>query len=131
MLVVGSFAKFKSNPAPTEMIEKVKAGEDLSKDLQVLKIKNYIFGMKQSGFFWQFLGIAELVCGILLLSQFLGFVGAVMTVPLTLNIFLFHLYLEPHEIGELIETAGLLVINLWLIAFEYKSWKHLILTKVW
>ncbi len=127
MLLYGGIKKFdKPNPAPTEMVEKVKAGEEVAPSIEILKIKNYVFGMKQTGYFWQFLGIIELLAGVLLISQVFSLIGAIFALPLTLNIFLFHLYLEPHETGELFQMLGLLLINILLIAFSYKLWKPLL-----
>ncbi|PKQ62954.1 DoxX protein [Raineya orbicola] len=126
----GGVRKFsKPLPAPTAQIEAFKKGELEKIDEATLKIKNYIFGMKQTGYFWQFLGVSEILAGLLLFSQFFRFAGATIALPMTIQIFLFHLYLEPHEVGELIETAFMLLINVWLIAFEYPKWKHLVLNK--
>ncbi|MGK4567200.1 DoxX protein [Flavobacterium sp. 3HN19-14] len=130
MLVFGGIKKFeKPTPSPTEIIEKVKSGEEVAPSTEVLKIKNYIFGMKQTDYFWPFLGIVELLAGILLISQVASLIGAIIALPLTINIFLFHMYLEPHETSELIEMTGLLVINLLLISFGYKYWKPMLFDK--
>ena len=49
MLIYGGIKKFfKPIPAPTAMIEQIKNGEEVASTLEVLKIKNYIFGMKQT-----------------------------------------------------------------------------------
>lgn len=85
--------------------------------------------MKQSGFFWPFLGIMEFLAGFLLVSQVFSRIGAFVTLPLTVNIFLFHLYLEPHEIGELIQVTLLLLANLVIIGYSYKIWKPLLFDK--
>lgn len=127
MMFYGGIKKFeKPTPPPTEIIDTVKSGQEVAPTVEILKIKNYIFGMRQSGFFWEFLGIAELLAGILLISQVFARVGAFVALPLTINIFLFHLFLEPHEVGELLQTLGLLVINLVLIAESYRIWKPLL-----
>ncbi|GAB4395823.1 MAG: DoxX family membrane protein [Microscillaceae bacterium] len=129
MLLQGGLKKFSGPmPTPTTQREAIKKGEFDQIDPATLKIKNYIFGMKQTGYFWQFLGISEVLVALLILSQVFRFPGALMAVPITIQIFLFHLYLEPHETGELLETGGLLAANVWLIGFEYPRWKHLIFT---
>lgn len=128
-MIYGSFGKFKPTPKATEIIEKVQNGEEVAPNEDVLKIKNYIFGMKQSGFFWPFLGIMEFLAGFLLVSQVFSRIGAFVTLPLTVNIFLFHLYLEPHEIGELIQVTLLLLANLVIIGYSYKIWKPLLFDK--
>ncbi len=130
MLLFGGVQKFsKPIPAPTEIIETVKKGEEVAPSIAILKIKNYIFGMKQTNYFWQFLGIIELLAGALLVSQLFSSVGAFIALPLTLNIFLFHFFLETDEVGELFQMTGLLVINLLLISFSYKTWKPLLYNK--
>jgi uncharacterized membrane protein YphA (DoxX/SURF4 family) len=125
-LVYGSISKFGETPKADKMIEQVKKGEEVAPNNEVLMIKNYIFGMKQTGYFWGFLGIAELLAGVLLVSQFFARIGAIVALPITLNIFLFHLFLESHEINELVLMLLLLVSNMTLIALSYTSWKGLV-----
>lgn len=130
MMIYGGMKKFeKPSPSPTEIVEKVKAGEEVAPSVEILKIKNYIFGMKQTGYFWQFLGIVELLVGLLLISQRFSLLGAIMALPVTIHIFLFHLFLEPHEVGELIQMTGLLIINLLIIGKGYKQWKGILSDK--
>lgn len=130
MMIYGGMKKFeKPSPSPTEIVEKVKAGEEVAPSVEILKIKNYIFGMKQTGYFWQFLGIVELLVGLLLISQRFSLLGAIMALPVTIHIFLFHLFLEPHEVGELIQMTGLLIINLLIIGKGYKHWKGILSDK--
>ncbi|WP_340066084.1 hypothetical protein [Ascidiimonas aurantiaca] len=43
MLFYGGFAKFsKPTPSPASMIEKTEKGQDLTANMEVLKIRNYI-----------------------------------------------------------------------------------------
>lgn len=93
----------------------------------VVKIKAYIGGLKQTDYFWPMLGVVELVGGVLLVSQYLSLLGAVLLIPVTFNIFLFHLFLEPHEVGELILTALYLLGNLTLVAWYYPRLKPIFL----
>jgi uncharacterized membrane protein YphA (DoxX/SURF4 family) len=132
MLVKGGIAKFsKPMPSPSQMIEKAKAGEEIAASTAELKIRNYVFGMKQTGYFWQVLGVAEILGGLLLLSQILGLLGAVVSLPVLLQIFLFHLFLEPDEVVELIETGLMLAAAVWLIVFERKKFLPLLRTDWW
>ena len=128
-MIYGSLGKFKPTPKPTEIIEKVQKGEEVAPNDEILKIKNYIFGMKQSGYFWPFLGIMELLAGILLVSQVFSRIGAFVAFPLTLNIFLFHFFLEAHEMGELLQTLALLIATIILMGSTYKTWKPLLYNK--
>lgn len=130
MLIYGGINKFKSpSPSPTSQIESYQNGELKLDDLPTLKIKNYVFGMKQTNYFWQFLGITELLFGLLIISQKFRLLGSILALPIVINIFLFHLFLEPNEIGELIEMLLLLLANIWLIAYEYPKWKSILITK--
>ena len=104
-------------------------GEEIAPSNEVLMIKNYIFGMKQTNYFWQFLGFVEILAGLLLFSQVFARIGAIIALPLTINIFLFHLFLESEEVGELALTFALFAANVALIAFTYKIWKPLLVDK--
>ncbi|UXP33677.1 DoxX family membrane protein [Reichenbachiella agarivorans] len=118
LLVYGGVNKFipkAPRPSSTEVSTEVPD--------HVIHIKAFIGGLKQSGYFWPFLGIAEIVCGLLLISQVLSLMGAVMTVPITLNIFLFHLFLEPHDLPELLLTGLCLAANISLLAYDYHRLK--------
>ncbi|MCU0444519.1 MAG: DoxX family membrane protein [Microscillaceae bacterium] len=130
-MLYGGYQKFaKPLPKPTQMIETFeKEGAEKMKKDSHLVIKNYIFGMKQTGFFWQFLGICEVTCAILILSQYLRFVGAVILMPIVVQIFLFHIFLEPNDLPELAQTGLLLVGNSLLIGREFSVWKKLIFLK--
>jgi hypothetical protein len=44
---------------------------------------------------------------------------------------LFHLFLEFDDTGELIQTAALLLANIWLIAVAYPQWRNLLRNKIW
>ena len=130
MLFYGGIQKFqKPIPQPNSIIEQVKAGEEVAPNTDILMIKNYIFGMKQTNYFWQFLGFAELLAGVLILSQIFWMLGAIIALPLTLNIFLFHLFLETHETGELLLTMALLLINIWFLIASYEKWKSIVVDK--
>lgn len=89
----------------------------------VVKIKAYIGGLKQTGYFWPMLGVAELAAGVLLVSQVLSLLGAVILLPVTLNIFLFHAFLTPHEVGETVLTGLYFTANLFLIGYGYPQLK--------
>jgi uncharacterized membrane protein YphA (DoxX/SURF4 family) len=130
MLFYGGIQKFqKPIPQPNSIIEQIKAGEEVAPNNDILMIKNYIFGLKQTNYFWQLLGFVELLAGALILSQLFWVLGAFIALPITLNIFLFHLFLETHETGELLMTMGLLLVNIWLIMVSYEKWKAIVLDR--
>ena len=117
LFIYAGIQKFDSSPRSSDpSVEEVPA--------HVVQIRELIGGMKQTGYFWEMVGVAEIACGVLLVSQVFALLGAVMLVPLTLNIFLFHLFLEPQEVDELLLTALYLLANLLLIAAEYPRLKQ-------
>jgi uncharacterized membrane protein YphA (DoxX/SURF4 family) len=129
MMLLGGYKKFeKPIPPPTQIVETIEkeGAAKIKEDVRTLKVRNYIFGMKQTNYFWQLLGVCEILFGLMIMSQYMRFAGAVMLVPITLHIFLFHVFLEPDEIGELIETGLLFAANIALIGKEYPKWKHLV-----
>ena len=130
MMVYGGFGKFqKASVSPAELVEKANQFNSPEKENTLQKIL-YISGMKQTGYFWPVLGICEIFFGLLILAQGTSFIGAMLLLPITLQIFLFHLFLEPDEIGELLMTGVLFSINLYLIIKEYPRWKHLLWVKL-
>jgi uncharacterized membrane protein YphA (DoxX/SURF4 family) len=93
----------------------------------VVKIKAYIGGLKKTGYFWPMLGVVEMLGGLLLLSQYFALLGAVISLPVVFNIFMFHLFLERHEPVELLMTTLYLAGNLIIIAWYYPRLKPLFL----
>ncbi|TMU55708.1 DoxX family membrane protein [Flagellimonas algicola] len=129
MMVYGGIQKFqKPIPTPIEVVEKAEKFKAPEKESTLQKIL-YISGAKQTGYFWQVLGICELLFGLLVLLQGTSFVGAIFLLPITLHIFLFHVFLEADELGELLETGGLFAINILLILKERSKWQHLLWIK--
>lgn len=128
-MIYGGIQKFSAPiPSPSEVVEKANKFNAPEKESTLQKIL-YISGAKQTGYFWQVLGICELLFGLLLLFQFTGFIGALFLLPITLQIFLFHVFLEPEEVGELFQTATLFGINITLVLKERRKWSHLVWIK--
>ncbi len=126
LLIYGGIQKFaRPIPEPVEVVERAARFTEPGKEPTLQKIL-YISGAKQTGYFWQVLGICELLFGLLLVVQYTGFVGAVFALPVTLHIFLFHLFLEAEEMAELAKTAGMLFVNILLVLREYSRWKQLL-----
>ncbi|WP_372944686.1 DoxX family membrane protein [Muriicola sp.] len=128
-MIYGGIQKFEAPiPSPVEVVEKAANFKAPSQESTLQKIL-YISGAKQTGYFWQVLGVCEILFGALLILQYTGFIGAVFLLPITLHIFLFHAFLEPDETAELLQTAGLLGINMALVLRERKKWKDLLWIK--
>ncbi len=130
MMVYGGIQKFqKPIPTPLEVVDKALKLQDPGQENTLQKVL-YINGMKQTGYFWEVLGICEVLFGLFLFFQGSGFIGALFLLPITLHIFLFHLFLEPDEIGELAITGGYFLINIALIFKEFNIYKNLLWIKV-
>ena len=128
-MIYGGVQKFENqNPTPIEVVDKAENFKSPEKESTLQKIL-YISGAKQTGYFWQVLGICELLFGFLLILQGTGFIGALFLLPITLHIFLFHIFLEPEEISELIQTGALFGINIALVLKEREKWKYLLWIK--
>lgn len=121
LFIYGGAQKFIPKPER----QKTSIAENLPD--HVVKIKAYIGGLKQTDYFWPMLGAVEILAGIMLVSQYLALLGGFILLPVSLDIFLFHLYLEPHEVGELIMTAIYFLINLIIIGWYYKRLKPIFL----
>ena len=117
LFIYGGVQKFIPRPprSPTEEVAKVPS--------HVQKIRSYIGGLKQTEYFWPMLGVVELIGGLLLVSQYLSLLGAVILLPVTFNIFLFHAFLTPHETGEIIMTIIYLSVNVLIISWYYPKLK--------
>ena len=124
MIIAGSGKFLKASPTPIEVVEKA-SNEDIMSSKSTLQKVLYINGLKQTGFFWETVAICELLFGIFLILYRTYFLGALFLLPITLQIFLFHLFLEADEIGELIYCGFLLLINITLIFIEKDRWKSL------
>ncbi len=128
-MIYGGIQKFqKPIPSPVEVVEKAEKFTSPEKESTLQKIL-YINGAKQTGYFWQVLGICELLFGLLLILQGTSFIGAVFLLPITLHIFLFHVFLESDEMSELLQTGGLFLINILLVLKERSKWQHLLWIK--
>ena len=128
-MIYGGVQKFQSPPiSPIEVLEKANKFSSTENEPTLQKIL-YISGAKQTGYFWQVLGVCEILFGLLLIIQFTGFIGSFFLLPITLHIFLFHLFLEADEINELILTGTLFGINIALVLKEKEKWKHLLWMK--
>ena len=129
VMIAGGIGKFlKPLPSPTEILQKAESYTSPN-DTQTLQKILYISGSKQTGYFWELLGVCEFLFGLLLVIQGTGFVGALLLLPITLNIFLFHLFLEPEKVGELVQWVLFLIINIVLVLHERSKWKHLLWIK--
>jgi len=127
LFVYAGTQKFKKDvPKTSASTEQVTVAQEMP--AHIVKIKAYIGGLKQTGFFWPMLGIAEVLCGVLLISQVFALLGAVMLVPLTLNIFLFEVFLGGGDPIEILVHGLYFLGNILIIAYGYPRLKLTFLT---
>lgn len=127
LFIYAGIQKFKKEePKPKAQTEIQEVKPELPPN--VVKIKAYIGGLKQTGFFWPMLGIAEILCGLLLLSQIFALLGAVMLIPLTLNIFLFEVFLGGGDLMELLTHGLYFAANIVLLIYAWPRLKLAFLT---
>lgn len=81
-------------------------------------VKKFNEGMAASGYLFQLVKAIELICGLAFLTGFFVPLAAVVILPITVNIFLFHAFLGPE--GLPLATA-LLLGNVFLL---YAKRKH-------
>ena len=129
LFIYAGIKKFDTPAKPPQPKTEVSQSEPAKAvPAHVVKIRAYIGGLKQTGYLWPMLGIAEVVCGLLLISQVFALLGAVMLVPLTLNIFLFEVFLGGGDVMEIITHGLYLAGNLLLLVYGYPRLKLAFLT---
>ena len=79
--------------------------------------------MYRTGFYWRFLGLCQLAAALLLLIPRTATVGALVYLPLSLNIFVITVSL--HFRGTPVITGLMLLANLYLLCWDYDKLKHL------
>lgn len=122
LFVYAGVRKFIPSPARKSSSTELVPG---STKEQMIK---FIGGLKANSYFWPFLGIVEIVAGLLLASQFFAVGGAILLTPITLNIFLFHLFLKPEDVTGGIMSGLYLLGSILIILRKYKTIKNLIYT---
>lgn len=82
----------------------------------------YFFdAMYQTGFYWNFLGWGQFIAGALLMTQRFATVGAMMFLPIILNVFVITHAID-FGMGTPIITTLMLLATIFLILWDYKKW---------
>ena len=81
--------------------------------------------MFQSGFYWYFIGLGQLVAGFLLMSQIFSTLGAIAFFPIILNIFVLTTYFDSP--GILAVTSLMLLANIYLLLWDWNKLKFVVL----
>ncbi len=80
--------------------------------------------MYQSGLYWKFIGICQLVAGFLLMTQKYSKLGAILNFPIILNIFV--ITLSYYFAFTPVITGAMLLANVLLILWEWSELKILV-----
>lgn len=80
-------------------------------------------GMYAAGFYWNFIGVYQILVGLLLISSFLPRLSPLLSIPVTVNIFLVSIGL--HMTGTPLITFLMLLANIYLILLEWKNYRML------
>ncbi len=87
-------------------------------------VGGFFEAMYQTGFYWNFLGLAQVTAGILLLVPWTATLGATVTLPLVLNIFLITVSVGFR--GTPYVTGGMLLAATFLVCWDYHRLKAII-----
>lgn len=120
---ISKIADFKDLPKSTFLIEKYSdksIDENIENYESSLRYSNFKFGLKQSGYFWQFLAFSELLFGFLLFFRRTRFIAGFLLLPITVNIFFVNLFLESFSIG-LFYVFTLFLSNLLILNYYKKD----------
>ncbi|QJR36361.1 DoxX family protein [Gemmatimonas groenlandica] len=83
--------------------------------------------MYQTGAYWRFLGLSQVVAGLLLLIPATAFYGAVLFLPILVNVVVITLAIEFK--GTPMVTLPMLLANLWLLAWDWPRWRAVLITE--
>jgi len=103
----------------TELIQAIESNEYPNPLPFRLAVKMF----KISGFLY-FVGILQILSGLLMFFPKTRLIGLLVLLPITVNIFGLHLFMD-NRMDENIKTGLLLLVNLTFISFYYNHAKHL------
>lgn len=78
----------------------------------------------RTGFYWNFLGLIQLMAGILLLIPKTSFFGAILYFPIIINIFI--IVTSMHFTGTPYIAGLMLLANVYLLFWDYKKLKAIV-----
>lgn len=93
--------------------------------ISVTEPVGYFFeALYQSGFYWNFLGWSQFIAGTLLMTQRFATVGAMIFLPIILNVFMITHCID-FGMGTPIITTLMLMASIFLLLWDYKKWSIL------
>jgi len=110
-MIDGGVDKFSRSKVDTEITVSKINKYSLEENEGIIQKILFISGMKQTGYLWELIGFSEILFGLMILIKRTRILGAILLLPITLNILLFHAFLEPDETLSLFHVALLFLIN--------------------
>ena len=110
-MIDGGVDKFSRSKVDSEITVSKINKYSLEENKGIIQKILFISGMKQTGYLWELIGFSEILFGLMILIKRTRTLGAILLLPITLNILLFHAFLEPDEILSLFYVALLFLIN--------------------
>ena len=83
--------------------------------------------MYQTGTYWRFLGLSQVVAGFLLLLPETAFYGAMLFLPILVNVVVITVAIDFR--GTPVISVPMLLANLWLVAWDWPRWRALLITE--
>jgi hypothetical protein len=87
----------------------------------------FFHAMHQSGAYWRFIGLTQIVASLLLLIPAAAHLGAMIFFPVIVNIVVITVSMEFK--GTPVVTVMMLMANLLLLAWDYHRWRGLLTTQ--
>lgn len=81
-------------------------------------------GMYAAGFYWNFIGLYQILVGVILCTPFWPRLSPILSMPVTINIFLVSVGLSMR--GTPVITGLMLLANLYLIVYHRKSYRGIV-----
>jgi uncharacterized membrane protein YphA (DoxX/SURF4 family) len=111
---------------PANNAEYIKAFEENTFE-NPINFKMGVKALKVSGFL-KMVGIIQILSGVLIIIPFTRLIGLLMLLPITVNVFCFHFFMD-NRTDENIETGFFLILNSSLLLFYLKQLGSLIIKK--
>lgn len=111
---------------PADNTEFFRAFEE-NKFESPVTFKMGIKALKTSGFL-RMVGVLQILSGLLILFPATRLIGLLMLLPVTVNVFCFHFFMDNRP-DENVETGFFLLLNILLLTFYARTLKSLILKK--
>ena len=84
--------------------------------------------MENTGEYWQFIGMGQLITGLLLFTQRFATLGAIIMMPISLNILMVQLTFN-ELVGYKILDICILLINILLLVYDREKLKYIFKTR--